>query len=90
MDTKEFIEKAKKVHGNKYDYSKVKYVNTNIKVKIICREHGIFEQTPEAHYRLRQGCPICNSLVTESEIRDLVTKITRLQFKKVRPQELRG
>lgn len=36
----EFILKAKKVHGNKYDYSKVEYVNNKTKVCIICPEHG--------------------------------------------------
>ena len=37
-----FIEKAKKVHGDKYDYSKVQYVNAYTKVGIICTEHGEF------------------------------------------------
>ena len=39
-----FIEKAKKVHGDKYDYSKVQYVNAYTKVCIICTEHGEFWQ----------------------------------------------
>ena len=37
-----FIEKAKKAHGDKYDYSKVQYVNAYTKVCIICTEHGEF------------------------------------------------
>jgi hypothetical protein len=37
------------VHNNKYDYSKVEYINTNSKVKIICPIHGEFEQTPHNH-----------------------------------------
>ena len=41
-----FIEKAKKVHGDKYDYSKVQYVNAYTKVCIICTEHGEFWQLP--------------------------------------------
>ena len=41
-----FIERAKKVHGDKYDYSKVEYVNTHTKVCIICPEHGEFWQLP--------------------------------------------
>ena len=55
-----FIEKAKQIHGNKYDYSKVEYVNTKTKVCIICPEHGEFWQTPSAHIHLKQGCPKCN------------------------------
>jgi hypothetical protein len=49
----EFIEKAHKVHQNKYDYSKVNYVTGNIIIDIICPEHGIFKQKAESHL---QGC----------------------------------
>jgi hypothetical protein len=60
MLTKEiFIERSIKVHNNKYDYSLVNFINTKNKVKIICSEHGVFEQTPDSHYRKR-GCPKCN------------------------------
>jgi hypothetical protein len=45
----EFIEKAKKVHGDKYDYTKVDYINNRTKVKIICNKHADFEQTPNGH-----------------------------------------
>jgi len=48
-NTKEFIEKAIKKHGDKYDYSIVDYINSNSKIKIICKYHGIFEQTPHNH-----------------------------------------
>ncbi len=55
-----FVEKAVNVHGNKYDYSKVEYVDSFTKVHIICPEHGSFWQTPSAHIHLREGCPKCN------------------------------
>lgn len=55
-----FIEKAAKVHGNKYDYSKVEYINALTKVCVICPVHGEFWQTPSAHIHLREGCPKCN------------------------------
>lgn len=42
MTTKEFVEKAQNIHGNKYDYSKVNYINSHTKVCIICPEHGEF------------------------------------------------
>jgi hypothetical protein len=45
----EFIKKSKLIHGDKYDYSLVEYVNNNTKVKIICSIHGIFEQLPRSH-----------------------------------------
>lgn len=57
-DTKLFIEKSKKVHGDKYDYSLIEYVNAAIKVKIICKKHGIFEQTPNANLN-GYGCKKC-------------------------------
>ena len=42
MNTEDFIERAKDVHGDKYDYSKSEYINKNTKVCIICPEHGEF------------------------------------------------
>lgn len=53
-----FIEKAKLVHGDKYDYSKVEYINNRTNVTIICSEHGEFEQIPTHHLR-GEGCPKC-------------------------------
>ena len=57
-NTEDFIEKAKKIHDNKYDYSKVEYKNAIEKVNIICKEHGQFEQTPNGHLDGR-GCNKC-------------------------------
>jgi len=56
--TQQFIEKAISIHGDKYDYSLVDYKNNKTKVKIICPEHGIFEQTPNSHL-LGKGCNKC-------------------------------
>lgn len=56
--TEEFIEKARKVHGDKYDYSKVEYINNSTKVCICCPEHGEFFPTPNNHLR-GSGCPKC-------------------------------
>lgn len=61
LTTKEFIEKARKIHGDKYNYSKVEYVNSKTKVCIICPEHGEFWQTPTAHLN-GQGCPKCANI----------------------------
>ena len=60
MTKEQFIEKAKKIHGNKYDYSKVEYKNTDTKVCIICPEHGEFWQTPSAHVYLKESCEKCS------------------------------
>ena len=56
-----FIEKSKNRHGDKYDYSKVEYINSTTKVCIICKEHGEFWQTPQGHVR-GQGCPKCANI----------------------------
>ena len=58
--TNSFIAKAKKIHGNKYDYSKVDYINTRTKVCIICPIHGAFWQKPMLHINQKCGCPKCN------------------------------
>jgi len=58
LTTDEFISKAKEKHSNKYDYSLVDYINSTTKVKIICPEHGVFEQTPNYHLR-GYGCIKC-------------------------------
>jgi hypothetical protein len=55
----EFIKRATKVHGNKYDYSKVVYINSRLKIKIICPEHGEFEQIPANHLN-GLGCAECS------------------------------
>ena len=56
--TAEFVEMANKVHNNKYDYSKTKYIRMQDKVCIICKEHGEFWQTPNVHLK-GSGCPQC-------------------------------
>lgn len=68
VTNEEYIEKAKQVHGNRYDYSLVKYVNTKTKIKIKCSKHGVFEQTPNSHLR-GGGCPTCagTSKLTKKE-----------------------
>jgi hypothetical protein len=58
LTTKEFIDRSNKVHTNKYDYSLVEYINSKTKVKIICPEHGIFEQEPNSHLA-GHGCSMC-------------------------------
>jgi len=58
LTQEQFIQKAKKIHNNKYDYSQAIYKISSIKIKIICHDHGAFEQTPSNHL-FGQGCPIC-------------------------------
>lgn len=66
LTKEEFIERAKTVHGDKYDYSKVEYVTEKHKVCIICPEHGEFWQTPDKHLQ-GNGCPKCTYPYSKAE-----------------------
>lgn len=59
LTEQEFIAQARVIHrSDEYDYSAVNYVNKSIKVSIVCREHGVFKQTPKSHL-LGRGCITC-------------------------------
>lgn len=58
MKNKVFIKKAKNKHGDKYNYSKVEYINSLTKICIICPTHGEFWQTPH-HHLMGQNCVEC-------------------------------
>ena len=72
--TENFIEKASKTHGDRYDYSKVEYVNAKTKVCIICRQHGEFWQDPSKHIKGR-GCPKCRKSHLEERVSNGSLKI---------------
>ena len=60
LTKEEFILKARQIHGWKYDYSKVVYLNNRTPVCIICPEHGEFWQTPNTHLD-GTGCKKCSN-----------------------------
>jgi hypothetical protein len=60
ITTEEFIQRSKLKHDNNYDYSLVDYKTDKLKVKIICKKHGIFEQTPNVHLN-GHGCFKCGN-----------------------------
>lgn len=64
-----FIPTAIETHNNKYNYSKVNYINANTKVEIICKIHGSFWQIPRFHIRKNNptGCPKCNGGVKHTQ-----------------------
>jgi len=75
------LEKFDEIHGDKYDYSLMNYVSVHKKVKIICKEHGIFEQSPGHHYNGR-GCPECAVIQISEKNTKSNDKIIK-DFKKV-------
>lgn len=64
--TNKFITKASIVNDNFYDYSRVYYVSSRIKVEIFCPKHGIFTQTPSNHIQ-NHGCPTCGQKISNSK-----------------------
>ena len=70
----EFIKRANEKHGDKYNYSKVDYVNNQAKVCIICPEHGEFWQTPNSHLN-GVGCPKCNLSHLERSVMNYLDNI---------------
>lgn len=86
--TEEFINKARKVHGLRYDYSKVEYIKGSLKIIIICDQHGEFQQTPQSHLS-GNGCPICSRHVkyTKEVCQNEANKYaTRGDFRKNSPK----
>lgn len=83
--TEAFIKKAQFVHGNKYDYSNVNYINRKTTVEIICRKHGAFNQTPNHHLQ-GEGCPKCRlqkiSDAKRLTTKDFIEKSTRIHSNK--------
>lgn len=77
LTTNEFINRAIKIHGDKYDYSNSKYKECDEKIEINCKIHGLFFQTPYCHVQLSQGCPKCagNKNYTTNEFIEKATKI---------------
>jgi len=58
-DFTDLVKRFHKIHNNKYSYKNSKYILNNIKIDILCQEHGIFKQRPDNHLS-GQGCPKCS------------------------------
>lgn len=74
-DTSYFIDKSRIIHGEKYDYSKLNYINNNTKVNIICKIHGEFQQNPTSHLKGFgcSKCSGCSKLDTEDFVKRSIT-----------------
>ena len=75
LSKNEFIKRATKIHGDRYDYSKVIYSNNRTCVNIICKEHGSFWQRPDSHMRRGAGCPKCLQSHGEREVSNYLNSI---------------
>jgi hypothetical protein len=70
--TADFVARARKIHGRKYDYSRVRYANVDTPVEVICRKHGPFFPSPWNHSKRKPptGCPKCGDERGSSAVRD--------------------
>lgn len=75
-----FLEKSKKVHNDKYDYSLVRYKNKSTKIKIICPTHGIFEQYPIGH--LYGGCKKCSDDKNRKTVNEFIKQCIKIHGNK--------
>lgn len=87
-DVNAFINEAKQIHGDKYDYSKVNYVNYRTPITIICPIHGDFQQPPAYHLD-GCGCQLCKCSHMETEIRKLLTE-NNIEFEEQKKFEWLG
>ena len=78
---KTFIEKAKKIFKNKYCYDEVNYVNACTKVRILCKEHGFFEQKPKNHL-FGNGCKLCFHKRKTSSTEKFIKKVIEIHKNK--------
>lgn len=77
----EFVKRAITVHGNRYDYSKVAYMQARQSVEILCRSHGSFWQVPFVHLR-GGGCPKCKNEASSERQRSTTGGFTSLARKR--------
>ena len=85
----DFIIKSKKLHGDKYDYSKVEYKTAHVKVCIICPIHGEFSQKAREHYR-KSGCPSCRKSIGELKVEAILKSKNIIYEKEFRFEDCRN
>lgn len=72
LNSKQYAKKATKIHGDKYDYSKINYTDSLTKISIICAIHGEFNQIPSSHLQ-GIGCPKCKGNIQKQAYINLVS-----------------
>jgi len=81
LTKEDFVEKANKVHKNKYDYTKSNYITYDTKIIITCKEHGDFEMTPSNHLK-GQSCSKCNGKMPFHTTESFIEKANQLHNNK--------
>ena len=83
---KDFLKKARKIHGNKYEYNESDYHGYNQKMRIVCPIHGEFTTKPTWHINGKQGCPECGLEIVRNTKRwtkeDFINKSNKIHNNK--------
>ena len=77
LSNSEFINKCKKIHGDKWNYSKVNYLGRRKTITIICKDHGEFDQEARVHLD-GWGCKKCSSSKMEDYLSNGLDKISEI------------
>lgn len=81
LNTEIFVDRAIKIHGEKYIYSKVDYKHSLEKITIVCKKHGDFYIKPSNHINNKQGCPLCGNESTanlqKKSLHEFLTEISK-------------
>ena len=76
----DFLKKASETHGQRYCYNEVEYKRSEIQIKINCKTHGLFQQTPNKHLQ-GQGCPKCGG-TKKSNTKQFIAKAKHIHNSK--------
>lgn len=82
LNTEEFIKRARKIHGDKYDYSKANYENMRTKISIICKIHGVFLQRPNSHLNNGKGCFDCSYYERRRTLNEFINEANKIHDNK--------
>lgn len=77
LTKEDFVSKSREIHGDKYEYTLVVYINAKTPVEIICKIHGIFKQRPNDHSQQGQGCAICGKIETSNKLKMTINEFIR-------------
>ena len=77
----QFVAESRAIHGDRYDYTGTTYTNASTKLRLHCRQHGVFEVTPNNHLSRKSGCPACGiARSAAAKIKPMTVARARAEF----------
>lgn len=77
ITNEEFLNRCKKVHGSKYDYSETFYIRNSENVDVICKVHGKFSVHPSIHLA-GHDCFLCAVDRTKTKLEDYILEVNKI------------